>query len=393
MARIMVLVYERFSPPCYGHKLCHAPLFARLLCHTLEKRRVGTKRFLVIKFCIGFDIEGTCFTVHQYFCYGYTCGIRVNKVECDEMRIVFMGTPGFAVLPLEQLVLNGYQVAAVYTQPDKPTGRGRTLAAPPVRDMALSLKLPVEQPASLKDEEAVERLAEYHPDVIVVAAFGQILPQRVLDIPRYGCLNVHPSLLPRFRGSSPVAGAILAGDEYIGVTIMLLDRGMDTGPILTRAQVPVLLQDTTGSLTERLSFIGARLLIDALLRWTRGEITPRPQSEVGVTYSKPVSKEDGRIDWKLPSVEIGRRVRAFNPWPGCYTRWQGKQLKIVVATPSVGAGTPGQVVTLGKDGVRVGVCTGEGILELLEVQLEGKRAMSAAEFLRGQREFIGIVLS
>mgnify|MGYP003681896042 CR=1 FL=1 len=312
------------------------------------------------------------------------------------MRIVFMGTPEFAVPPLEHLILNQYQVVAVYTQPDKPAGRGRSLVFPPVKRAALSWKLPVAQPTSLKGEEVVKQLVGFHPDVIVVAAFGQILPQSVLDIPSYGCINIHPSLLPRFRGASPVATGILAGGEFTGVSIMLMDKGLDTGPILTRAQISISTQDTTGSLTAKLSHIGARLLQEVLVGWLKGKLTPKPQNETEATYSSPITKEDGEINWHLPAIDIWRRVRAFQPWPVSYTRWRGRQLKIIEAVPLSGERTleVGQVIALtpAKEGAAFGVYTGDGVLGVSRVQLEGKRAMSAAEFLRGQREFIGAIL-
>lgn len=307
------------------------------------------------------------------------------------MRFVFMGSPQFAVPPLEYL-LDSYPVAAVYTQPDKPTGRGRELAPPPVKRAAQARGLTVIQPASLKERGVVEQLKGFKPDIIVVAAFGQILPKPVLTLPRLGCLNIHPSLLPRFRGASPVASAILAGDDFTGVSIMVMDEGLDTGPVLARAQIPISPQDTTGSLTAKLSWLGARLLGEVLVGWTRGELTPRPQDESGASYCGTFSKEEGEIDWRLPAVDIWRRVRAFNPWPGCHTRWRGKSLKIIEAVPLDEEKTSkaGQVVALTREGFGVG--TGDGVLGILKVQLEGKRAMSAAEFLRGQREFVGAVL-
>ena len=310
------------------------------------------------------------------------------------MRILFMGTPEFAVTPLEHLMLNQFQVVAVYTQPDKPAGRGRSLVPQPMKKAALIRKLPVVQPTSLKEAEVVAELAGFHPDVIVVAAFGQILPQSVLDIPRYGCINVHPSLLPRFRGASPVAAVILAGDELTGVSLMLMDSGLDTGPILAQEQVSISPQDTTGSLTAKLSQIAAQLLPEILRRWTRGEITPKPQDEAEATYSVPITKEKGEINWHLSAVEIWRRVRAFQPWPGSYTRWGGKRLEIIEAVPLAEGGSlaVGQVVALNREGAGFGVNTGDGILSVLKVQLEGKRAVSAVEFVRGQRQFIGTVL-
>ncbi len=314
------------------------------------------------------------------------------------LRVVFMGTADFAVPSLECLVLHGYEVVAVYTQPDKLAGRGRSLVASPVKRAALALKLPVVQPASLKQADAVTQLADFRPDVIVVAAFGQILPRSVLDIPAHGCINVHPSLLPRYRGASPVAAAILAGDRFTGVTVMLMDEGLDSGPALARAQIPVSAQDTTGSLTVKLAAVAARLLQEVLVHWLRGELVPQPQNEAEATYSGIISKQEGEIDWHLPAIDIWRRVRAFQPWPGSYATWQGKQLKIMEAVPQAGGGDfePGQVVALSPGmeykEVAFGVQTGNGILGVARLQLEGKRAMSAAEFLRGQRQFIGAIL-
>ena len=310
------------------------------------------------------------------------------------MRVVFMGTPEFAVPSLEHLILNQYQVEAVYTQPDRAAGRGRFMVSSPVKRAAMEWGLPVLQPANLKDTEAVAQLAGFKPDVIVVAAFGQKLPQSVLDIPAHQCINIHPSLLPRHRGASPVAAAILAGDEFTGVSIMLMGAGLDTGPVLAQAQVPISEHDSTGSLTAKLSLIAAQLLLEVLPRWVGGEITPRSQDEAGVTYSGEFSKNDGEIDWQLPAVDIWRRVRAFQPWPGCYTTLQGKQLKIIEALPLPDEGTSriGQAVALDRGEAAFGVDTGKGILGVLKVQLEGKRAMSAEEFLRGQRQLIGTIL-
>ena len=309
------------------------------------------------------------------------------------MRVIFMGTPEFAVPSLEHLILNQYQVVAVYTQPDRMAGRGRSLASSPVKRVAMDWKLPVLQPPSFRGAEAVAQLAGFHPDVIVVAAFGQVLPQSVLDLPACGCINIHPSLLPEFRGASPVAAAILAGSEFTGVSLMLMDRGLDTGPVLARAQIPVSAQDTTASLAAKLSLIAAQLLLEVLPGWLKGELTPQPQNEAEATYCGQITKEEGEIDWSLSAIDIWRRVRAFHPWPGCYTRWQGRQLKIIEAVPlsrpsRMGRIEVGQVVALNKGGAVLGVNTGDGVLGILGVQLQGKRAMSAAEFVRGQRQFI-----
>lgn len=310
------------------------------------------------------------------------------------MRVIFMGTPEFAVPSLERLILSRYQVVAVYTQPDKVSGRGRALVASPVKRAATNWQLPVVQPAGFKEAGVVSQLADFHPDIIVVAAYGQILPQSVLDLPTRGCINIHPSLLPRFRGATPVAAAILAGSEFTGVSIMLMEAGLDTGPVLVRAQIPVSGLDTTGLLTAKLSRIAAPLLVEALSFWLRGELAPQPQDEAGATYSGTLAKQDGEIDWHLSAEEIWRRVRAFQPWPGCYTRWQGRQLKITESLPLAGEGTRevGQVLALNREEAAFGVGTGDGVLAVLKVQLEGKRAMSAVEFLHGQRQFIGAVL-
>ena len=304
-----------------------------------------------------------------------------------------MGTPEFAVPFLEHLIRNQYQVAAVYTQPDRPAGRGRSASASPVKRAALSWNLPEVQPDSLRSAEVVAELADFRPEVIVVVAFGQILPQAVLDLPRHGCINVHPSLLPRFRGASPVTAAILAGDEVTGVSIMLMDAGMDTGPVLAQEKVSISTDDTTGSLTAKLSLAGVGLLQGVLSRWPGSEITPQPQNEAEATYCQPITKEEGEIDWHMPAVNIWRQVRAFDPWPGSRTRWRGKQLKIIEAVPLPGeAAEAGRVVALSRPEAGFGVCTGEGILGVAKVQLEGKRAMAAAEFLRGQKDFIGAIL-
>ena len=312
------------------------------------------------------------------------------------MRVIFMGTPEFAVPTLRQLILNDYQVVAVYTRPDKLAGRGRQPVSSPVKKAAKDLNLPVVQPVSLKKAEVVAELAGFQPDIIVVAAFGQILPEAVLNIPRFGAVNIHPSLLPRHRGASPIASAILAGDEFTGVSIMLMDKGLDTGPVLSRAQIPISNGDNTGSLTLKLSLMAAHLLQDVLSSWLRGKLAPQPQDKASATYSSTITKEMGEIDWHLSAVDIWRRVRAFYPWPGGYTRWRGKILKIIEAVPlpQVKTARVGQVVATSGAGSRTGfgISTGDGVLAVLAVQLEGRQVMSAAEFLRGQRQLIGTVL-
>ncbi len=303
-----------------------------------------------------------------------------------------MGSPVFALPCLERLLLEGYEVAAVYTQPDRPAGRGRANLAPPVKELALRMGIPVEQPESLRPAEAIARLAALRPELIVVCAYGQILPAAVLEMPPYRCVNVHFSLLPRHRGAAPVAAAILAGDEFTGVSIMLVEKRLDAGPVLAAAAIPVFPRDDSGTLTDELSLVGAGLLIEALSGWTRGEITPRPQDESAATYFGEVKKDAGRIDWGRPAVEIWRLVRAFNPWPGGYTTWRGRQLKIIEATVLPGKADVGRVIVLPGKAAGIGIGTGDGILGVTRLQLEGRKAMTADEFLRGQREFVGTVL-
>jgi methionyl-tRNA formyltransferase len=315
------------------------------------------------------------------------------------VRVIFMGSPAFSVPALKSLFLAGYEVAAAYTQPDKPGGRGRNLLASPVKVAADRLGLTVVQPVSLKEAEAVEKLRAFSPDVIVVAAFGQILPKKVLGIPKFGCVNIHPSLLPRFRGALPVASVILSGEEFTGVSLMLMDEGLDTGPVLSQAMIPISASDTTASLGEKLSLVSAGLLIEVLPRYLKGEISPRPQDKAKATYSGVITKEAGEVDWQLPAIDIWRRVRAYQPWPGSYTGWGRKRLKILEAVPLPRGRSSkiGRVVRLdaesGKAPAAFGVVTGDGVLGVVRVQLEGKRAMTSAEFLPGQPGFIGSVLA
>ena len=307
-------------------------------------------------------------------------------------RIVFMGTPEFAVPALEALA-DAHQVVGVVTQPDRPAGRGRRLAPSPVKQVALERGLSLSQPHSLRTPEAVAQLSAWKPDVIVVAAFGQILPQDVLGIPPHGCLNVHGSLLPRWRGAAPVAAAILAGDEVTGVTIMQMDAGLDTGPVLAQREETILPDDTQATLGERLSYLGAELLVETLSAYLAGNLLPRPQPEEGATYAGQLRKEDGLLDWSRPAVELDRQVRAFTPWPGAFTTWRGQRLKVLRVVPLPewhGDAPPGTVIVLAD---RVVVATGEGALRLEEVQLAGKRPMDIAPFLRGQRDFAGSALA
>ena len=310
------------------------------------------------------------------------------------MRVIFMGTSEFATPTLEYLIGSEHQIVAVYTRPDRRGGRGQGTISSPVKRVALAHGLTVCQPESLKPSSEVEKIARLSPDVIVVAAFGQILPPGVLTIPPFGCTNVHPSLLPRHRGPSPVADAILSGETITGVSMMLMDSGVDTGPILAQRSEDILPEDTAGSLESRLAVLCARLLEESLALWFEDRLKPQPQDEKNASYSRPITKGDGNMDWHLPAVHLWLRVRAFQPWPGCYTRWHGKSLKVLEASP-VGAdrGEPGRVVSLaGTTGAVVGVETAEGVLALHRVQLEGRRSVSVADFLRGQRGFVGGLL-
>lgn len=307
------------------------------------------------------------------------------------MRVVFMGVPEFAVPALSRLADSEHEVAAVYTRLDKPSGRGRGISESPVKRVAEGLGLEVRQVESFKSSGDVSALAKLKPDVIVVASFGVILPQSVLDMPPYDCLNLHPSLLPRYRGPTPIPAAILAGDEVTGSSIMLIEKKVDSGPILAQREVSIEPSDTTKSLTERLAQVSADLLMETLPGWLSRSITPRTQRHEDATYTKILSKNDGDIDWQFTAVELWRRVRAYYPWPAGYTSWGGKALRILEALPQSGRyGDTGRVLDLGGGGV--GVQAGDGILKLLRVQVEGKREMGAEEFVRGQRGFVGSLL-
>jgi len=309
------------------------------------------------------------------------------------VRTVFMGTPQFAVTILECLLQSSYQVVAVYTQPDRAAGRGRPVVFPQVKRMALERGIPVIQRETFRSREVVKELASLQPELIVVAAFGSILPPEVLSLPKFGCLNVHASLLPRHRGPSPVANTILCGDELTGVTIMLMDTGLDTGPILAQEKVGISFMDTAGSLSAKLADVGVGLLLQTLPRWLEGKIKPQAQAEAQATYSKLITSEDAEIDWNLSALELWRMVRAYNPWPSCYTWCQGKRFRIHKAIPlgDGGNGEIGKVIALAEQ-PGVGVVTKQGILGLCQIQLEGKRAMSVTDFVRGKRDFIGCIL-
>jgi methionyl-tRNA formyltransferase len=306
--------------------------------------------------------------------------------------IVFMGSPDFAVPALEALSAPGgfesrpYNVVGVVTQPDRPAGRGRTLVPPAVKLAAQALSLPLIQPERLRTPEAMVQLRAWSPDAIVVAAFGQILRQEVLDLPKFGCINVHASLLPRWRGAAPIQAAILAGDAETGVTIMKMDAGVDTGPLLSQRSIPILPEDTAGSLFGKLSQLGAELLLETLPLYLNGEIQPQPQDDSHSTYAPLLNKKDGLLDFNHPAEELARRVRAFHPWPGAYFEWNGARLKVLRARLS-GEKSPGAGRRLIVAGCPA-VGTGEKILVLEEVQPAGKKSMPGKAFLAGAKDWI-----
>jgi len=306
-------------------------------------------------------------------------------------QVVFMGTPEFAVPSLRALLRAGYDLVAVYTREDQPAGRGQRLEASPVKRDALAQGLPVRQPKSLRTPAEQVALSDLAPDLIVVAAYGLILPQEVLNIPRKGCVNVHGSLLPRHRGASPIAAAILAGDEEAGVSIMLMDAGVDTGPILDLRSLPIAPDDTTRSLTTKLADLGAELLVHTLPAWLRGDLVLRAQPEEGATMSPRITKQEGRLDWTEPAELIARKVRAYQPWPSAFTTWGGQILKVLRARPAVGTvAKPGVVIPGGRGAA--GVATSDGVVWLEEVQLASKKAMPISAFLAGAQGFVGSTL-
>lgn len=307
------------------------------------------------------------------------------------MRLIYLGSPQFAVHPLAALVEAGHTIAAVITQPDRPAGRERRLSPPPVKLAAEALGLPVLQPETLRDPEVVARLAALGPEAGVVAAYGEILRKAVLAIPPLGYLNIHPSLLPLHRGPTPVAGAILAGDQATGVSIMRLDPGMDSGPILAQAVVPLPPDARAGPLTDELFRLGARMLVEVLPRYASGELLPRPQDHSQASVTRLLTKDDGVVRWELPALVIERMVRAYDPWPGVSTSWRGQGLRLLAARGHadwVGPEEPGTLLGRAPGGGPL-VATGSGALELLELQPAGKRPMGGEAWLAGVREAAG----
>jgi methionyl-tRNA formyltransferase len=312
-------------------------------------------------------------------------------VECI-VNVVFFGSGAFAVPSLEALVSAGHRVTLVVAQPDREKGRGRSLAAPPLKVAALGLGLPVFQPARIKSAEALPVLAEQQPEIQVVVAYGQILPRTVFDGAPRGTLNVHASLLPRYRGAAPIQWAIANGEEVTGVTTMLIDEGLDTGATLLAARTPIGPDETAPTLERRLASLGAAVLLQTLTGLAEGGLTPTPQDHAAASFAPTIRKSDGQVDWQRTAVEIARRVRAFDPWPGSFTTAGGRLLKILRARPSDAASspgsTPGCVTSSGPRGFCV-VCGGDSQLEIAEVQPESRRPMSANAFLQGARLAIG----
>ena len=314
------------------------------------------------------------------------------------MRVVFMGTPQYAVPVLEELqVASSAEVVAVYTPPDRPRGRGREIETTPVKAAALEMGLPVCQPVSFRSEDARGGLASFRPDVIVVAAYGKLLPKAVLDLPPHGCLNIHPSLLPLYRGPSPVVTAILDGVSETGVTLMLLDEGMDTGPIVAQEMYPLDGTETALSLTEELFRLGGKLLVENLQPWADGQLPAMAQEGSLATVTSKLERSDGAADWTQSAKHLERRQRAFTPWPGLFTQWDDKTLRFLkVSALQMGKDAvesptprPGEVIALDREDTPVGIGTAEGILGVKSLQLEGRRATSAWEFLRGYPNFVG----
>jgi methionyl-tRNA formyltransferase len=300
------------------------------------------------------------------------------------MRIVFAGTPEFAAEHLKALLDTPHQIVAVYTQPDRPAGRGQKLMPSPVKQLALQHGLPVLQPPTLRDPAAQEELRALAPDLMVVVAYGLILPQVVLDIPRLGCINSHASLLPRWRGAAPIQRAVQAGDAESGVTVMQMEAGLDTGPMLLKVTTPITAADTGGSLHDRLAQLGPQAVVQAIAGLAAGTLQGEVQDDALATYAHKLNKDEARIDWSRPADELERLVRAFNPWPICHSTLDGQPLKVLAAEPAEGRGQPGQILDASKDGLTV--ACGEGALRLTRLQLPGGKPLAFADLYNSRRE-------
>lgn len=303
------------------------------------------------------------------------------------LRIIFAGTPDFAARHLDVLLSSGHQIVGVFTQPDRPAGRGKKLMPGPVKALAEEKGLPVFQPVSLRPEENQQLVADLQADVMVVVAYGLILPKAVLTMPRLGCINVHGSLLPRWRGAAPIQRALWAGDSETGVTIMQMDVGLDTGDMLHKLACPITAEDTSATLYDKLAELGPQGLIETLKQLASGTATPEVQDEARVTYAEKLSKEEARVDWTLSAAQLERCIRAFNPWPMSWFEIEGQPVKVWAASVIADAAdaAPGTILDVSKQGIRV--ATGDGILNLLSLQPAGKKAMSAQDLLNSRREW------
>ena len=302
-------------------------------------------------------------------------------MQPQELRTVFMGTPDFALQTLQGLIDAGCKMVGVYTQPDRPKGRGKQLAAPPVKELAQKYDIPVYQPLKLRQPEAVAELEALAPDLIVVVAYGQILPKSVLEIPAHGCINVHASLLPKYRGAAPINKAIIDGETETGITTMYMDVGLDTGDMLVKKTLSIGPEETAGELHDRLASLGRETMEETLRQLCAGTLQREVQDDEQSTYASMMKKEDGRIDWNLSAQEIHNHVRGLDPWPGAYTTLNGELLKLAETSPEAAEGLPGSVIAADKNGVCV--ACGSGSLRIQQLQLAGRKRLAAADFLRG----------
>ena len=302
------------------------------------------------------------------------------------LRIIFAGTPDFAARHLQALINSEHQIVGVYSQPDRPAGRGKKLKASEVKALALEHDLPVFQPQSLKTDEALEELNTLNADIMIVVAYGLILPKAILDAPRLGCLNVHGSILPRWRGAAPIQRAIWAGDQQTGVTIMQMDEGLDTGDMLHISHCPIDSAETSASLYAKLAELGPDALINTINRLAKGDITPEPQNDADANYAKKLSKDEANIDWSMDAEQIERNIRAFNPWPVCFTQMSGNTVKIYQANVVEQSGAAGTVLTSDKNGIVV--ACGKHALSISELQPQGKKPMAINDFLNGRSDWV-----